>query len=168
MRKTFGCSWLLVLIVLLMAGTASADPRMEIRDNFCHCILDPIDTDNEVFIAECQPVITVEKVVEDPAITQEEGGEKVTDINVVTCDGYVAKGYAKVTRKMREDAAPLAAGEKMILTSDDSETPCVMVESNGRAYKSHDWKSSIKVGEASQWGVVKVVYEVTCYGGVTQ
>ena len=64
MRRISVFTVLFVPMVFFMALNASADPRMEINDNFCHCILDPIDTDNEVFIADCKPYITVEKNVE--------------------------------------------------------------------------------------------------------
>ena len=153
---------LFVSMVFFMAFTASADPRMEIRGDFCHCILDPIDTNNEVFIADCGSSITVQKNIETATNIETEmslEGEP-------TCDGYSATGYAKVTRTVLEAAAPLPAGERIIITSDDSKTPCVMVESNGRAYKSHNWVSSIKVRKPNEYGMVKVVYELICYDGV--
>jgi len=171
MRKVSVFAVLFVLVVLLMARTASADPRMEIRDNFCHCILDPIDTDNEVFIADCDPVITVEKDPETLSLTAEENIDTETSLQVEpTCEGYVATGYFKVTRKMRESAAPIPAGESRVFNgSDYPETRCVMVESNNdRTYKSNDWKSILRVKQPNQWGIVKVIYELTCYDGRTQ
>ena len=148
--------------VFFMAFTASADPRMETKGDFCHCTLDPIDTDNEVFISDCGSSITVQKDTEVVTNIETEmslGGEP-------TCDGYSANGYARVTRNVRETAAPLPAGERIRITSEDSKTPCVMVESNGRAYKSHNWISSIKVRPPNEYGMVKVVYELICFDGV--
>ena len=160
-----------VLIVFFIAFTASADPRMEISDNFCHCILDPIDTDNEVFIADCQPFVTVEKSPENNMEPEEnvESEENTEDEkyleNEIHCDGYTAKGYAKVARRAPEVAAPLLAGQARIITSEDSKTPCVMVDSNGREYKSRNWVSSIKVSRPNKNGLVWVVYELICLDG---
>ena len=65
MKKITVFTVLFVVVVFFIALNASADPRMEISDNFCHCILDPIDTDNEVFVADCNPYIIVEKSVKE-------------------------------------------------------------------------------------------------------
>jgi len=43
-----------------------------------------------------------------------------------------------------------------------------MVESNGRAYKSYDWISVIRVYEPNEWGSVKVVYRLECFDGRVQ
>jgi hypothetical protein len=169
MKKIAVFTVLFVAMVFFIALTASADPRMEICDNFCHCILDPIDTDNEVFIANCKPYITVEKSVEK---IEEKSLETEKDIETqksneceTCCDGYTANGYAKVRRRVPEVAAPLPAGQEKLLTSNDSDTPCVMVETNGRAYKSHNWESSIKVKKSNRDGMVWVVYELICFDG---
>ena len=160
---------LFVTMVFFMPPTASADPRMEINDNFCHCILDPINTDNEVFIADCKPFITVqkkeEKNVEGNTATEKNTEAEKSLESEVYCDGYSADGYAKATRRVPEVAAPLPPGEEKIITSDDSETPCVMVESNGRAYRSQNWVSSIKVGRPNRNRMVWVVYELICLDG---
>ena len=138
---------------------------MEINDNFCHSILDPIDTDNEVFVAQCQPVITVEKKIESDTETQENPEAEETTEDKIYCDGYTARGYSRVTRKIPEIASPIPAGEELVFTSDDSETRCVMVESNGREYRSRDWISSIKVSRPNKRGMVWVVYELVCLNG---
>jgi hypothetical protein len=165
MRKIIAFTGLFTAILFIVALTASADPRMEITDNFCHSILDPIDTDNEVFIAQCQAVITVGKKTENDNGPQEipETGE--TNEDKIYCDGYTAKGYFKVHRKISELAAPIPAGQKIIFTSDDSETACYMVESNGREYRSRDWVSSIRVSRPNKRGMVWVVYELICLNG---
>jgi len=81
--------FLSVLSHLLVAVTASADPRMETNKNFCHFILDPLNTDNEVFAAGCDSVITVvEKTTNaDNALEQCEE------------DNYVANGHALVLKQ---------------------------------------------------------------------
>ena len=81
--------FLSVLSHLLVAATASADPRMETNKNFCHFILDPLNTDNEVFAAGCDSVITVvEKTTNaDNALEQCEE------------DNYVANGHALVLKQ---------------------------------------------------------------------
>ncbi len=156
---------LFISMFFFNAITALADPRMEINDNFCHCILDPIDTDNEVFIAACNSSITVAKTVEKKIETDQNMQTEEDLENEIYCDGYSANGSARVARKAPEVAAPLAAGEERILTSDDSETACVMVDSNGREYRSRNWVSSIKVSRANKKGVVWVVYELICLDG---
>ena len=156
---------LFISMFFFNAITASADPRMEINDNFCHCILDPIDTDNEVFIAACKPSITVAKNLE-KNIEADQNMETEKNLeNEIYCDGYSANGFARATRRAPEVAAPLPAGGERILTSDDSETPCVMVDSNGREYRSRNWVSSIKVSRANKKGLVWVVYELVCLDG---
>jgi hypothetical protein len=167
MRKVSVFAVLFVLVVFLMARTASADPRMEIKDNFCHCILEADDTDNEVFIADCAPVITVEKDPETLSLTAEEdiNTEKIVETEP-KCEGYVATGYFKVARKIRESAAPIPPGESRVFNGNDYPgTDCVMVESNGDEYRSNDWKSVLRVKQPNEWGVVKVIYELTCYDG---
>jgi len=169
MKKITVFTVLFVAIVSFITPTASADPRMEICDNFCHCILDPIDTDNEVFVADCKPYITVEKSVEkivekNSETEKDKETEKCIECET-NCGGYIAKGYAKVSRRVPEDTAPLKAGEERYLTSNDSYTPCVMVETNGRAYKSHNWESSIKVEKSNRNGMVWVIYELICFDG---
>jgi hypothetical protein len=136
---------------------------MEIRDNFCHWILDPDDTDNEVFVADCAAYITVEKPETDPLEPQSLEEEKVVEVEPV-CEGRLATGYAKVVKKVRENAAPLPVGERAVFTSEISDAPCVMVTSN-KTYKSHDWVSSIKVNRHKNGDMVKVIYELTCYDG---
>jgi hypothetical protein len=53
----------------------------------------------------------------------------------------------------------------MKFTSADCDTPCALVESNGRQYKSHKWESKIKVFKTPQQGMVKVVYDLICAEG---
>ena len=79
---------LLISVHIIFAVTASADPRMETNDNFCHFILNTGNTDNEVFLAGCDSVITVV--------------EKLDDAGGITakCEesNYMASGYATVTK----------------------------------------------------------------------
>jgi hypothetical protein len=141
-----------VLISLLSSG-AFADPRMEINKNFCHFILDPKNTDNEVFMAGCNAQITT---IEDVAV---QGGNR-TD-----CENVVATGYGELAVVIPQAAIPLKPGQTLKLTSDDSDTPCTMVESNGRAYRSYNWQSTVKIENPTAKGLVKVTYKLFCQEG---
>lgn len=59
----------------------------------------------------------------------------------------------------------MSPGEILMFTSDNSEYPCTMVESNGRAYKSHKWQSIIEVKKPKHNGFVTVMYELFCQEG---
>ena len=155
MKKLF-VFLLLISVHIVFAMTASADPRMETNDNFCHFILNADNTDNEVFFAGCDSVITVvEKVA---------GAEGVT----AKCEesNYMASGYAAVTKTVPQAAAPIPPGTTRKFTSTDTDTPCTMVESNGRQYRSQKWQSIIKVDRAYARNPVKVTYEIFCQEGV--
>jgi hypothetical protein len=147
--------FILVAAYLLSAFTAFADPRMETNKNFCHFILNADNTDNEGFLAGCDSVITVVEKVAAAVNAQTNCTEQ----------NYVASGYALVTKDMPLAAAPLAPNNTLRFTSDDSAVPCTMVESNGRAYKSNKWRSSIKVGRPNKNGIVTVYYELFCQDG---
>jgi hypothetical protein len=147
---------LCISLHLLITVSASADPRMETNKDFCHFILDPQNTDNEVFVADCGSVITtVEKTVK-------------TGTAQIKCEenNRIASGYATVTRLFLQAASPVSPGTTVIFTSNDSDTPCTMVESNGRAYTSKKWQSTIKAGRSSKKGVVIVQYELFCEEGM--
>ena len=147
---------LLISVHIVFAVTASADPRMETNDNFCHFILNAQNTDNEVFLAGCDSVITVvEKVASAGQVT-------------VNCEdnNLMANGYAAVTKVVPQAAAPIPPGTTLKFTSNDSETPCTMVESNGRQYRSHKWQSIIRVSSAVRKNPVIVYYEIICQEGV--
>jgi hypothetical protein len=147
---------LFVSVSIVFAVTASADPRMETNDNFCHFILNADNTDNEVFLAGCDSVIAVVEKVAGA------GG------STVNCEesNYMASGYAAVTKTVPQTAAPIPPGTTRKFSSNDTETPCTMVESNGRQYRSHKWQSSIKVERAYGRNPVKVFYEIFCQEGV--
>jgi hypothetical protein len=146
---------LFVSVYLLLAVSASADPRMETNKDFCHFILDPQNTDNEVFVADCGSVITTVEKTDKTGTTQ------------IKCEASnrIASGYATVTRLVQPAASPIAPGTTVMFTSDDSDTPCTMVESNGRAYTSKKWQSTIKAGRTSKRGLVMVQYELFCEEG---
>jgi hypothetical protein len=147
---------LLISVHIIFAVTASADPRMETNDNFCHFILNADNTDNEVFLAGCDSVITVvEKVAEAGGVTA-----KCEENN------YMASGYATVTKTVPQAAAPIPPGTTRKFTSDNTDTPCTMVESNGRQYRSQKWQSIIRVSPAVRKNPVTVSYEIICQEGV--
>lgn len=154
--KKLSAFLLLISVHIIFAAIAFADPRMETNDNFCHFILNAENTDNEVFLAGCDSVITVvEKVA---------GAGEAT----VKCEesNYMANGYAAVTKTVPQAAAPMPPGTTRKFTSNDTDTPCTMVESNGRQYRSQKWQSSIKVEPAVKKNAVKVHYEIFCQEGV--
>ena len=67
-----------------------------------------------------------------------------------------------------QGAISLKPGETLRFTNENSETPCTMVESNGRAYTSSNWESIIKVDNGKPKGFVKVTYRLFCRDGVQQ
>ena len=153
MKRIFMLFLLGVSAYLLAAVAVSADPRMETNKNFCHFILDPDNTDNEIFVAGCDSVITV---VEKPV--------NAANAQIQCYENAAASGYAMVKKLVLLGAAPLPTGDTSVLTSDESDTPCTMVESNGRAYKSKTWRSTIKVDPAKK-GFVTVSFELFCQDG---
>ena len=155
MKKIFVLSLFVVSMWLLMVMEISADPRMETNRNFCHFILDATNTDNEVFMAGCDSVITVEENVAEIGAVQMSSS--------VLCN-YVASGYGKVEKVIPLAITPLPPGNTLTFTSDTSGTPCTMVESNGRAYKSYNWKSTIRVLRKNA-NYVTVQYELICQDG---
>jgi hypothetical protein len=155
MKKRIALLLLLIAVHLPAVPTASADPRMETNKDFCHFILNPDNTDNEVFVADCGSVITtIEKIVSSGTAH-------------IQCEenNRVASGYATVIRVVQQAASPISPGTTVTFTSGDSATPCTMVESNGRAYTSTKWQSTIKAGTASKKGLVIVQYELFCQEG---
>jgi hypothetical protein len=146
MKRLVVLSLLLVLVHFLVVFDASADPRMEINDDFCHFILDPLDTDNEVFVADCGCKITV-------AENLAGSGNQI-----IECGEYMASGYAKVKMRMPEAAAP----PPVSFTYADTGTPSNMVDSNGIQYESYNWKSTIQVRPLNRDGYVRVIYTLDC------
>jgi hypothetical protein len=98
--------------------------------------------------------------VEMPEIVETEGERTILSGNC-----YIATGYARRTKQVPPKAAPLSPGTRLVLTSDDSDTPCTMVESNNRAYRSDKWVSKISVGKRRKNGMVTVSYELFCTDG---
>ena len=136
---------IIFLILTFAASLAYADPRMETRDNFCHMILDPDNTDNEVFVAGCNSQIVAD------------GNGNAT-------------GYLKLTRWMPKEEAQAILGDnerRLSFTSGESGTACAMVDSNGTQYNSNDWESKIIVRRP--WRRInKVVYKLYCRNGAEQ
>jgi hypothetical protein len=165
MKKFRSLVVLLAVSFLLMPFNAFADPRMETTKNFCHFILSPDNTDNEVFIAGCDSsIVTVVKEV-----TQELGADKAGSGKPnVACTNTVAYGYGTVTKEIPQVLVPIPVGTTLTYTSNDSATPCTMVESNDRSYVSSVWESRIKVAKSSTRGFVKVVYQLYCGEGTVQ
>ena len=158
MKKRIVLLPLVILVHLLAVAAASADPRMETNKDFCHFILDPNNTDNEVFVADCGSVITtIEKIVNSETVR-------------IKCEenNRIASGYATVIKVVQQAASPISPGTTVTFTSGDSTTPCTMVESNGREYTSRNWRSIIKAGTASRKGLVTVQYELFCQEGAQE
>ena len=143
-------SW--ILVCLVFASAVSADPRMETNNNFCHFILDPVNTDNEIFVAGCDSEITTIEAVPSASLQ-------------IKCENAVASGFGEVIKVVPQSAISIPPGRSVRFTSTDSATPCTMVESNGRAYTSYNWKSLISVESANRKGFVRVHYMLTCQDG---
>lgn len=131
--------YFIVVMFVLGISTVSADPRMEINDNFAHMILDPVNTDDEIFISGADSFIRAD--------------------GAGNADGF----FKKQMRLDRNKILRLFGEEKVIrFTDEDSATPCTMVESNGTEYESNNWISIIRIKH--KW----VDYELNCYDGVQQ
>lgn len=141
-----------ILAVLAAAAPATADPRMETTGNFCHFILDPVNTDNEVFAAGCDSAIATVELPPPPG-------------TAVACENVVARGYGERVEVLPQAAVGLPAGTTLTLSSADSEVACTMVESNGRAYRSYNWRSMIRVEATRRPGLVRVRYSLLCLDG---
>jgi hypothetical protein len=155
MKKIIVLSLLLAALQLLIVQVASADPRMETNRNFCHFILDPDNTDNEVFVADCGAVITV----------VEKSAQAGTVQTKCETNDRIASGYASAIKVAPQTASPIPPGTTVVFTNADSQTPCTMVESNGRAYTSAKWQSTIKAGNVNKKGLVTILYELFCQEG---
>ena len=105
-------------------------------------ILDPNNTDNEIFVAGCNAQIVAD------------GAGKAT-------------GYIKIIRWMPKEEAQAILGDnerRLSFSSDDSDTACAMVDSNDNEYNSNDWESKIIVRRP--WRKLnKVVYKLYCRNG---
>jgi hypothetical protein len=153
MKKPYIMLLFWIPVCLLVASAVSADPRMQTNDNFCHFILDPVNTDNEVFVAGCNSEITTVETVPSADLQ-------------IKCENAVASGFGEVTKVVPQSAILIPPGKTIRFTSDDSDTPCTMVESNGRAYTSHNWKSTISVESImNRRGFVRVHYMLICQDG---
>jgi hypothetical protein len=144
----------IVLVILFIPFSALADPRMETNNNFCHYILETENTDHEVFLAGCNAIITV---AEKPAVSASAAGG-------VACTNLTASGYGTATVTVPAAASPVTPGTTLVFTNADTATPCTMVESNGREYRSTKWVSRVRA-DRNRAGFVKIVYEVFCEGG---
>lgn len=140
--------FVILLGVFIMAGVASADPRMETLDNFCHYILSAENTDNEIFMAGCGSRIKV-------------------------FDG-IAQGYARVESIVGEKEISALRLRPVWITSKDSDAACAMVDSNGTQYLSDYWTSQIKFNTTYYRDYnnrfrkkVTVFYELICRDGVS-
>jgi len=152
MRHIPAALFLLVAFGFAAAPPVSADPRMETNNNFCHFIMDPAETDNEVFVAGCNSSIAT--VVLPPP-----------DTAGIACLNAVARGYGEQEVVLPQSVIRIPAGSTITFTSEDSDAACTMVESNGRAYRSHKWKSTISVEATGLPGQVRVRYVLLCLGG---
>ena len=153
MRHVAAALLLPLALGLAAAPSALADPRMETNNNFCHFILDPENTDNEVFVAGCDSTIVT---VELPPATNAASAE---------CERYVARGYGEREVVLPQAVIRIPAGSSRTFTNEDSDTPCTMVESNGRSYSSYKWQSTISVEATALPGQVKVRYALLCVAG---
>ncbi len=104
------------LFLLLVSVAIQADPRIEIRDNFCHFPQDEFNQDIEHFISDCGGMVFV----------QEDG---------------TARGYARVEIRTFTNYI-----KDTFFGGDIGSTPCVMVDSNGVTYTTTSYTNAIYVG----------------------
>jgi hypothetical protein len=126
---------IIILAIVLFAAITWADPRIEINDNFCHFILNPNNTDREIFVGGC-------------------------DGRIFTNGNGVARGFIKIVQLLatQEANVMLGAENEYIFTNDDSDTPCTLVDSNGTEYVSDNWKSVIVYNPKTE----RLVYKLIC------
>jgi hypothetical protein len=154
MRGRLLAQGIVVLLVFLAAVQAPADPRIETNKTFCHFILSVENTDDEVFVAGCNSVITVRVPPPQAAGTKQ-----------ANCENYVASGYIMLEKVLPQSQVPLTPGNSLTFTSADSDVPCTLVESNGREYRSHNWQSAVRVRKNHTNDFVTVQYELLCRDG---
>lgn len=140
-----------LVLMLLVPFYVYADPRMETNDNFCHFVHNNVDDDDETFAAGCDSVISVEQ--------------------------GSANGHGRVVKQL-----PVGFLNFDVPVSESNLTApqytCTMVESNGTAYASNEWVSTITATPKYDYRHRKssrkwhrevvgytVVYEVTCKNG---
>lgn len=143
MKRVLGI--LVAACILLSFGMANADPRMEINDNFAHMILDPNNTDDEIFVGGAAPQIWTDGAGQANGVYE---GAKLMSKEAVEA--------------LLQDHPGGAA-----YTSDDSAAQCTMVESNGTAYASDDWISIVKVRQPYR-ALNMVYYKLICRDGAQQ
>jgi len=135
MRKAF----FTVLILAIAAGFAYADPgpEIDISDNYCHFVKSADNGNNEVFAAGCDGKIAADG----------RGG---------------ASGYARIVEWVARAEAKTILGDQtsILITSEESNDVCEMIESNGRQYNSENWRSRISYRRG------RIVYELICLDGV--
>ena len=140
-----------ILALILLPLVIGADPRMEINDNFCHYMHDNINDDNESFVSDCGPIISI------------------------TDDTASANGYGYVRKIVPRET--INHEDKVRLSNETfPDQKCAMVESNGTTYTSDTWTSDIKVktlyyykrddnGKRMPRDVVLVTYKLVCLNG---
>ncbi len=156
------------LSFFIMTGVAFADPRMEATDNFCHFILDGNDTDSEIFWPGCNSPITAYEGNASAYVlrTMYNSKQIATDIPGEGKRSFVFYGtdsqeYATMVSNMQDDFGSTCErkscrsdlnGDRIvnaldigILKSFVSDTACTLVETNGTAYTTNDWMSSVVV-----------------------
>ena len=161
MKKLLFALSLVVPVLLFVAHNVWADPRMETNNNFCHFIMNPDNTDYEVFMAGCNAEITVAQKVTVAQKATPSGANQAECEN----ENNSASGYGIVEKLIPASAISIPPGKSLVFTNNSTNTPCTMVESNGREYRSNNWQSSIKVTRALQRGYVIVHYELYCWDG---
>ena len=134
----------LALLALLAPLAVYADPRMVVDGNYCHMLHDNQDDDNETFVADCAPNISVQ------------GG---------VANGYALKEFRPLLRRTDSDGVYLSKTERyeaIITDYDFQDEVCTMVDSNGTQYKARDWETGIDVRGGS------VVYWIVCRNGLEE
>ncbi len=145
---------ILIITGLLVALGANADPRLEVKGNFCHVLHDNVNSHNETFVADCAAFIAAEE------------------------EGKVANGYSRVVKRYVpvdvlnyvDVVGPEPITIEVCEREDQCALPfpsqhCTMVDSNNTKYASDDWSTKIVVIPTDDLAFATLIYEIKCLDG---
>lgn len=135
-----------LFVGFLLIGMVSADPRIEVNDNFCHVPYDEQNDDNESFLAGCNGRVTVTNGVADGIGVVKESWVPVASVPV------------EINEKKR-------SGE-VRLSGPTTPFTCVLVDSNGTQYETAVWSVRTFVRRHRKSSIGRATYEIFCWDAV--
>ncbi len=161
-------------MLLIIAGFANADPRMETRDEFCHFQIHPNDANDEVFAAGCENSIYVYGDMADgDAIWIKKYNRGRTPIGIVDDvkrEQQDHNTYLGDTGEpgefILEPRHSLQGGKNAVikrvrLTGETSDSECNLVDSNGTQYDTEFWTAVYDLYEDGT-----IVYTLECRNAI--